>query len=348
MASISRLKRKKGTVYRAQIRIHRDGRLAHSEAATFSTRAAARRWADAREDQLKAPGGLRRHQARRSTLRDLITRYVEENGASFGRSKRMHLESLLGHAISHSPLSDLTSEAFLEHVRDRREHVAPSTAGQDLTYIRVVLEHAALAWGMDVDLGAIDRARLVARKSRLTGISRSRDRRPTNEELSRLYAWFDRPRVGRGARTDIPMSDTVAFAVASTRRQGEITRLMWSDLDEKDHTCLLRDAKSPTGSLGNHRVFALTREAMAIIQRQPRCTPLIFPYNPQTIGCLFRRACTTLGITDLTFHDLRHEGTSRLFEAGYQIQEVQQFTLHDQWSTLQRYTQLRPESVAGR
>ena len=32
-------------------------------------------------------------------------------------------------------------------------------------------------------------------------------------------------------------------------------------------------------------------------------------------------------IEDLCFHDGRHEGTSRLFERGYQIHEVPQFTL---------------------
>ena len=35
-----------------------------------------------------------------------------------------------------------------------------------------------------------------------------------------------------------------------------------------------------------------------------------------------------LGIEDLRLNDLRHEATSRLFERGYQIHEVAQFTLH--------------------
>ena len=50
-----------------------------------------------------------------------------------------------------------------------------------------------------------------------------------------------------------------------------------------------------------------------------------------------------LGIKDLRFHDLRHEATSRLFERGYQIHEVAQFTLHDSWNELKRYANLRPE-----
>lgn len=57
------------------------------------------------------------------------------------------------------------------------------------------------------------------------------------------------------------------------------------------------------------------------------------------------RACARLAIIDLHFHDLRHEATSRLFEAGYDIPEVASVTLHSSWNELKRYTQLRPESL---
>jgi hypothetical protein len=39
------------------------------------------------------------------------------------------------------------------------------------------------------------------------------------------------------------------------------------------------------------------------------------------------------------------EATSRLFERGYEIHEVQQFTLHSSWQQLLRYTHLRPEHI---
>jgi hypothetical protein len=57
--------------------------------------------------------------------------------------------------------------------------------------------------------------------------------------------------------------------------------------------------------------------------------------------CSFYLLC----IHDFLFHDLRHEATSRLFERGYQIHEVAQFTLHDSWSELKRYTNLKPENL---
>ena len=58
-----------------------------------------------------------------------------------------------------------------------------------------------------------------------------------------------------------------------------------------------------------------------------------------------RRAIELSGMKKTRFHDLRHEATSRLFELGYSIQEVAQFTLHESWATLKRYTHLRPEHV---
>jgi hypothetical protein len=89
----------------------------------------------------------------------------------------------------------------------------------------------------------------------------------------------------------------------------------------------------------------LTRQTHEIIERQPRTNAEIFPFNPRTISSIFTRACHILEIADLRFHDLRHEATSRLFEQGYSIVEVQQFTLHESWQELSRYTNLRPEDV---
>ena len=52
-----------------------------------------------------------------------------------------------------------------------------------------------------------------------------------------------------------------------------------------------------------------------------------------------------LAIKDLHFHDLRHEGTSRLFEAGFAIEQVALVTGHKDWKMLRRYTHLKPESL---
>ena len=141
------------------------------------------------------------------------------------------------------------------------------------------------------------------------------------------------------------MREILWFAMYSARREAEICRLEWRDLNPSERTGLVRDAKHPRTKKGNHRQFKFTLEAWEIAGRQPRGADYVFPYKPKSIGAAFTRACHLLGIQDLTFHDLRHEATSRLFERGYQIHEVAQFTLHDSWNELKRYTHLRPGAV---
>ena len=143
------------------------------------------------------------------------------------------------------------------------------------------------------------------------------------------------------------MSDIMWFAVHSARRQSEITSLLADDNDEKTQTGIVRNLKHPADR-ELFRRFKYTHEAWEIVCRQSHDEERIFPFEPKTIGAAFTRACRVLEIEDLHFHDLRHEATSRLFETGYSIVEVQQFTLHDSWGTLSRYTHLRPETVAIR
>ena len=59
-----------------------------------------------------------------------------------------------------------------------------------------------------------------------------------------------------------------------------------------------------------------------------------------------RFACKKLNIEDLHFHDLRHDGISRMFvPGGYSIPEVAAVSGHKSWKNLQRYTQIRPEEL---
>ena len=107
-----------------------------------------------------------------------------------------------------------------------------------------------------------------------------------------------------------------------------------------------RDAKHPREKKETTAGSSAPRKPGNIIQRQPRTSEYIFPYNSRSIQAAFTRACQILGIEDLHFHDCRHEATSRLFERGYQIHEVAQFTLHDSWNELKRYTNLGPRMFA--
>ena len=146
-------------------------------------------------------------------------------------------------------------------------------------------------------------------------------------------------------QTEIPMRDVLHFCLASCMRISEVCRLEWRDLNETDKTILIRDRKHPTDKLGNDQVVPLLDaagfDAFAILKRQRRRDARIFPHNPRTVSAYTTRACTALKLKDISLHDLRHEGISRLFAAGYQIHQVSLVSGHRDWGMLKRYTHIR-------
>nr|WP_306430649.1 site-specific integrase [Chromohalobacter salexigens] len=307
----------------------------------------AEEWAKRRELELSAPGGVISAKWRHVTLSDAFDRYLIEFGQGAGRSKRATIEQLGRFPIARALITELTSEQVIDHALMRRNSgIKPSTINQDVVWLGIILKTAAAAWKMPVDLNEFEAAKLLLRGKGLIAKAEERDRRPSEDEIQRLRSFFRRSQRIRPSAI-IPMEDIMDFAIASARRQAEIVRLRWSDVDESSMTCLVRDAKHPRQKLGNHKRFKLTHTAMNIVKRQPRQQGVdeIFPFNSKSIGTRWRGACAACGVEDLRFHDLRHEATSRLFELGYEIVEVQQFTLHESWDVLKRYTHLRPENL---
>jgi integrase len=137
------------------------------------------------------------------------------------------------------------------------------------------------------------------------------------------------------------MQALVAFAIFSARRLEEITRITWTDLDEAESRVIVRDMKNPGSKLGNDVACDLPPEALRIIRAMPRTVPTIFDSSPDAISAAFTRACKLLEIKDLHFHDLRHEGVSRLFEQGKTIPQVASVSGHRSWSSLKRYSHIR-------
>ena len=347
MATIRTRRRRDGSLaYLSEIRIKRDGQVVHRESKTFDRMGQARAWAATREKRLAKVDLLKKptRTPGNEKLRTILQRYRKEVSEvrPMGRTKTSHIRYLEKCQIARMPACEIDASDIIAHIRSRRQAGAgPSTANNDIVWMRVILRYARAAWGLPFDLSVIDDAAEVLKTEKLIGKAKSRSRRPSAQELDALTSFF----VKRDRRrSNIPMNDILWFAIHSARRQGEITELLFSDNDLKHQTGLVRDLKHPT-ERDQIRRFKYTPEAWEIICRQDHDEDRIFPYEPRSIGSAFRQACKLLDIHDLHFHDLRHEATSRLFEAGYSIVEVQQFTLHDSWGTLSKYTHLRPELV---
>jgi integrase len=66
--------------------------------------------------------------------------------------------------------------------------------------------------------------------------------------------------------------------------------------------------------------------------------PLVFNVPIETFEGWFERTLAISGLENLRFHDLRHEATSRLFEAGLSTAEVMSVTGHSTNDMVDRYS----------
>jgi len=335
-------KRADGTTgYRAEIIIYAGGRIAHRESKTFDRRPAARVWLEKREAELERPGAVEKAKLKSegATLADAIDRYVATSRKEIGRTKAQVLRSLAGMPIAARPCADIRSPDLVALAEGLGKDRTPQTVANYLSHLQAVFTIARAAWGFELDPAAMADAFKVTRRLGLTGKSIGRDRRPTRAEIDTLMAFFH----DRGCRRprSAPMHRIIPFALYSTRRQEEITRILWSDLEIEHRRVMVRDMKNPGDKLGNNVWVDLPDEALAVLDLIERTDDRIFPFGTDAISASFTRACHRLGIEDLHFHDLRHEGISRLFEMGWNIPHVAAVSGHRSWTSLKRYTHIR-------
>lgn len=333
-----------------RVQVRRKGQYASS---TFRRKSDAEAWALQRE--LAAEGGKSIVQLKLDdqTFGDLIDLHVSdlaEVGKPLLRSKRLCLEKLKT-MLGHVALKGFTRERLIEFGKRRaREGAGPVTLGIDIGYIRTILVHAAAVHGLEVPTENVILARVALNRLSLTGKGQERDRRPAQDEIDRILQYSD-----DNMRQVVPLSRIIKFAIATAMRQDEICCLLKADVNLSTGLALVRDRKDPRRKSGNHQkvplldvtgysATTLVREQLALGLGGER----LFPYNGRTVGHAFRRTCKALNIEDLRFHDLRHEGTSRLFEAGFEIPEVSLVTGHKDWKMLRRYLNLDAHQLLQR
>ncbi|MCC8977249.1 site-specific integrase [Bradyrhizobium acaciae] len=332
--------------WRVQVR-----RKSRYVAETFRRRRDGEDWALEMERSIDRNGSPKpRAAVKAKTFGDIIDLHVEdmhEVGRPPRRSKAAVLEALK-EDLGSTKLPQLDRARLIEYGRKRaKEGAGPATLAIDMSFIRTVATHAAAVHGIEVSAEEVRLARFALKHLGLVGTSDERDRRPTQDELDELIQYFE-----TNPRQIIPMDRIVRYAVATTMRQEEICRPDWPHVDMKTRILTIIDRKDPRKKTGNDQKVPLLNltgyDAWEILLQQriiTRGQGRVFPYNHRSISAAFTRACEELKIEDLHFHDLRHEGTSRLFEAGLSIEKVALVTGHKDWRTLRRYTKLKPEEL---
>ncbi|MDR0219283.1 MAG: site-specific integrase [Enterobacteriaceae bacterium] len=346
--SIEKRPRADGTVrYRCTVGVKSNGKYIYRENRTFGKQAHAKTWGTMRVAELEQNGIPTQNDTENFTVGTLLHKYINDPnlGGKAGRAKKCVLGMLLGSELAKLTLSELSVSHVIEYCKQRRSTgVTPSTISHDISYLSSVLKSAKPVYNIDYTLNPAHEARSMLTQMELIGKSQRRSRRPTGEEIDKLIEGLRKRSCHRDGK--IPYEDILNFSILSCMRIGEVCKIRWDDIDEKQRSVIVRDRKDPRKKVGNHMSVPLLGEAWVIVQRQPKISELIFPYNSRSISDGFQKVRNALDIEDLHYHDLRREGASRLFEAGFSIEEVAQVTGHRSLNVLwQVYTELYPQSL---
>lgn len=323
-----------GEKWRAQVR--RKGHAAKCK--TFTTKAAAVKWG--RDQEVAIDGAGDGPVLGTLTIGQVIKAYKDLREASrpiSDTSTEHYTLKTLDAGLGDLRVDRVTPKDIVAFATMRRDDGAgPYTVNMDISKLGTVLRYggAALQRVLPDIVGA---ARPLLSHLRLIGDGGKRERRPTEDELRLvLKNLVD----GRG----LIYAEAVAFAACSAMRLGEVCAVR---ADEIDHATRLVPVMRKHPRKGKVlKQVPLLGETWDIAMRQPKSDDgRLFPLHKGTLSKYFTEAVQALSIPDLHFHDLRHEGTSRLFEQGYAIHEVALVTGHEDWKHLKRYTNLKPSDL---
>ena len=328
MATIRKLRSK----WQAQVR----RRGVAPRAKSFDKRADAERWARELEAEADRSGWVADTRlAEKTTLRELLTRYCAEvtPGKRGAVSERSRINSIMRSAMSHRTLAKLTSADVATYRDERLKCVAPATVVRELNTVSHAIEIATREWGLWIPRNPV---KLVRRPQ----VPRGRSRRLKAGEEARLFAACDR------GRTPL-MKPLIVLAIETAMRRGELLELQWQHVD-----LVRRVAHLPLTKNGDSRDVPLSRRAVATLQdlkdSSTRDRNRVFPVTGNSIRLAFEHLRDRAEMSDFHFHDLRHEGVSRLFEKGLNIAEVSAISGHKELRMLMRYTHLRADDLVSR
>jgi integrase len=294
----------------------------------------------------------------------VIQRYIDDIAQNpdmkqLGESHLCTLRCLQRLPIGKKVAEKLDKTDIADMCKELRKRVKASTVNQYLVFLRGVLSYAPSVWKEceKVSADCIKNAKPHLVKYQLIGKSTPRKRRPTDDEIARLLEFFNKR--AKNPRAQIRMPDIIAFALASSRRRGEIVRIQHGDIDwdRKDEhgnptpMYMVRDLKHPKLKKGNHKWFPLFPELAEIIRMQPRMNPndpteRVFPFNGQSVGKAYIDAKKALGITDLRFHDNRREAITRWLAILKNPHQVKLISGHETTHILERvYDATDPASL---
>ena len=297
---------------------------------TFDTKGAAEVWAGGIENAMGRGTFVSSAEAEGTTLAEALERYQSE----VVTTKRTKGEDAICRwwaalPIARRPMAGIRGKDIAEAVKIKEaEGVGPRTIFAYLATLSHLFTLARREWGME----SLGNPAEFVRKPRQPN---ARDRRLVGDEQAHLLA------AAQAYGGEI--GPLITWAIETAMRRGEIAAMRWDHLDRRARVLLIPETKT-----GTPRRVPLSTAALGVLDGLPRrLDGRVWAMRPDSISQAFERVCKVAGIEGLTFHDLRHEATSRLFEKGLNPMQVAAITGHKTLQMLKRYTHLKAEDLVG-
>lgn len=299
---------------------------------TFKTKADAQKWARLIESEIDRGVFIDRTEADKTTIGELIDRYIQEvtplkKSAKNDRQRMLFLKKHFGHYKA----SQLQSKHIAIY-RNKRlaEGKQGSTVIKEIGSMSHLLDISIKDWGIPL----VSNVATLVRKPKQ---AKGRDRRLIDdEELILLQA-------AKNSKSPL-LAPIITLALETGMRLGELLSLDWVNIDLRKQTAFL-----PVTKNGESRTVPLSKKAIETLQAIPRKindSRVFWTWKqPDSFEYTWRRMLNNTNIQDLRFHDLRHEACSRFFERGFNVMETAHISGHKTLQQLKRYTHLKTEDI---
>ena len=304
---------------------------------TFDTKQEAMLWAATTEAGILS-GESNNEKASGHTFAEALNEYLDvftsmKRGADNERiiANRLLTETWVHKKLSVLKLKDLTS------FRDNRlKTIKPSTFKREWALVKSVIGKA--------DVFDIQIPKKVFAGLELPRVYDREISRISDHDLNTLLA---------GAKDEQTLNNylhpLIRFALATAMRRGEILSLEWKDVDleNKRVTVTAEKAKS-----GYRRVIPvhLNDGFAALLELRDVFgdSGFVVKKSDTAVKSAWKRLQKRTEMKHIRFHDLRHEGISRLHEQGLTLVEVQQISGHRELEMLERYSHASTETIEAK
>lgn len=245
--------------------------------------------------------------------------HAKTNKRSWLRDEQM-LEHLYDHFGKERQLTEMPPVLIEGYKVHRRAKVSGSTVNRELALLKRMF-NLAITWDLFLDTNPVRKVKFFREFN--TGL-----RVVSPEEEKSLLQ-----------NASPYLQDLIRFALNTGLRIGEIFALRWSNVDLQKGILVIFAQK--TQRLRDVPINSETRKVLEAWQFAKK-NEFVF-YNPETgkpfvdLKAGFALGCKKAGISEVTWHTLRHTFASRLVGSGVDIVTVKELLGHSSISVTMRY-----------